>query len=132
MKWKRKADPLDRLFARVVQSGDCWVYAGALRNGYGALGVDYKTVYAHRYAYERMVAEIPDGLVIDHLCRNRACVNPAHLEPVPQRLNCQRGERTGRRVTECHRGHAYTPINTYTNPQGYRACRTCKHMRSAA
>lgn len=132
MKWKRKRDPLDRLMDKVEQRGDCWEFVGARRNGYGVLGVDRATVYAHRYIYERMVAEIPPGLVIDHLCRNRACVNPAHLEPVPQRLNCLRGERAGSRVSECKRGHAYTPENTYTNPQGYRSCRTCKRERTAA
>lgn len=132
MKWKRKRDPLDRLMDKVVENGECWEFAGALRNGYGVIGVEHSTVYTHRYVYERMVADIPDGLVIDHLCRNRACCNPAHLEPVPQRLNCQRGERAGTRVTACKHGHDYTPENTYTNPQGYRACRTCIRERKAA
>lgn len=131
MKWKRKPDPLDRIFKRVEQQGDCWVCTGALRNGYGAVGIEGKTIYAHRYVYERMVAPIPEGLVIDHLCENRACVNPYHLEPVPQRLNVLRGPRGGSRVTHCHRGHKYTERNTYTNPQGYRACRTCRRQREA-
>jgi hypothetical protein len=131
VKWKRKPDPLDRLMAN-VDKADCWTFRGALRNGYGALGIDGRTVYAHRYAYERLVGPIPDGLVIDHLCRNRACCNPAHLEPVRQQINCQRGERAGERVTECKRGHAYTPENTYRNPQGYRACRTCKQRQGEA
>lgn len=132
MKWKRKPDPLDRIFRRVEQRGDCWVSTGALRNGYGAIGVEGKTLYAHRYVYERMVADIPPGLVIDHLCRNRACVNPAHLDVVPQRLNVLRGDRAGERVTACRHGHPYTPENTYRNPQGHRACRTCIRTRRAA
>jgi hypothetical protein len=129
---KKLRDPLTRILNRTTEVDGCWVFTGALRNGYGAVGIDYRTVYTHRYVYERMVGPIPDGLVIDHLCRNRACCNPAHLEPVTNRENCLRGDRAGTRVTACAHGHAYTPENTYTNPQGYRACRTCIKARRAA
>ena len=132
MKWKQKRDPLDRLMEKVDKTETCWLVRRPGRNGYGAIGIEGKTVYMHRYDYERMVAPIPPGLVIDHLCRNRACVNPDHLEVVTQRENCLRGERAGIRVTACKRGHAYTPENTYTNPQGYRSCRTCSRERTAA
>lgn len=97
MKWKQKPDPLDRLMKKVDKTETCWVFTGALRNGYGALGIEGKTIYAHRYAYERLVGPIPAGLVIDHLCRNRACVNPEHLEVVTQQVNCLRGLRAGKR-----------------------------------
>lgn len=135
MKWKQKRDPLDRLMDKVDINGDggCWVFhKPGRRNGYGALGVEGKTVYAHRYTYERLVGEIPSGMVIDHLCRNRACCNPDHMEVVTQRENVLRGERAGIRVMACKRGHDYTPENTYTNPQGYRACRTCIRARRTA
>ena len=123
MKWKHKRDPLERLMDKrcIDPETGCWNFTGSLqRSGYGALGVDLKTVYAHRYAYERLVGEIPSGLVVDHLCRNRACFNPEHLEVVTQRENVLRGERAGQRVT------------TYTNPQGYRACRACIRSRRTA
>ena len=131
MKWKSKRDPLDRLLdrRRVDAANGCWVFTGALRNGYGAICVEGSTLYTHRYAYERLTGPIPDGLVLDHLCRNRACFNPDHLEPVTQRENCLRGERAGERVTACKRNHVYTPENTYRNPDGYRVCRTCKRER---
>lgn len=130
MRWRSKADPLDRVLSkRLITGGGCWEYTGARRNGYGAVGVDDRTVYVHRYVYERLVGPIPPGLVLDHLCRNRACFNPAHLEPVTQRENCRRGERAGQRVSRCKHGHSYTDDNTYTNPQGYRCCRQCRRDR---
>lgn len=132
MKWKRKPDPLERILRKVGGDTTCWTFMGALRNGYGAVGIGGQTVYAHRYVYERLVGPVPSGLVIDHLCRNRACVNPTHLEPVSQRENCLRGERAGIRAFACPQGHPYSQENTYTNPQGGRSCRTCKRERQAA
>lgn len=72
--------------------GDCWVWQGTLRGGYGRFRAGRKTFSAHRVSYEHHVGAIPDGLVLDHLCRNRACINPAHLEPVTIRENIRRGE----------------------------------------
>lgn len=85
---------------------------------------------AHRYAYEAMIAEIPDGLQIDHLCRNTLCVNPYHMEPVTAKVNIQRREEA--RIAEgiptlCARGHEFTVANTLVKSgnNGKRACRTC-------
>ena len=87
----------DRFWAK-VSGGDvttCWEWQGSLRHGtgYGDFRVDTpRRELAHRWAYEHLRAEIPDHLEIDHLCRNRACVNPWHLEPVTHRVNMQRGD----------------------------------------
>lgn len=85
---------------------------------------------AHRWAYEHYVGPIAPGLVIDHLCRNTSCVNPAHLEPVTQLENTRRGLGTGSR-TKCPKGHPYSGRNLYVSPDGARRCRECNRARSA-
>lgn len=109
----------------------CWVWTGAKSWGYGcysAKGV--KTRRAHRVAYLALVGAIPDGLVLDHLCRVKACVNPAHLEPVTQRENVLRGD-GAKPQTHCKYGHPLTPGNTYvryspgSQTEKRRDCRTC-------
>lgn len=102
--------------------------------GYGKLGRDGHTYYAHRYVYEQTVGPIPDGMVLDHLCRNRACVNTAHLEVVTQRENVLRGDTIPARnvvKTHCPHGHEYTPDNIYW-AAGHRRCATCVRGRMQA
>lgn len=105
----------------------CWLWtANTSRDGYGKFS--YKGgQLAHRFAYEVVKGPIPDGLRIDHLCRQRCCVNPDHLEAVTHRENCIRGLR-GMLTTHCPHGHEYTPENTTHNSKGGRVCRECKRI----
>lgn len=94
------------------------------RAGYGRLTKHGRHLLAHRASYEFIVGPIPDGLVIDHLCRNTSCVHPGHLEPVTHAENIRRGLAGGLK-TQCKHGHDYTPENTYVDPKGWRRCRQC-------
>jgi hypothetical protein len=107
----------------------CWEWPLARKSdGYPIVGWDGRTRHAHRVAYEFLVGPIPDGLTLDHLCRNRGCVNPDHLEPVTHQENCRRA-----RKDYCAHGHELTPENTYIRPSnGRRACRECGRIATRA
>lgn len=130
----------DRFWVKVDRQTDdsCWPWLGGISTtGYGHTWRDGKTHLAHRIAYELAVGPVPVDLTLDHLCRNRWCVNPAHLEPTTQRINNIRSDGpSGRnaRLTHCLRGHEFTPANTYRPPQrpNSRMCRRCMAIRSAA
>jgi hypothetical protein len=146
--WRRYGDPLTvhrifgdheaRLWSQVNKDapvpdyrpdlGPCWVWTGPLDSrGYGNMNIKGRGPIAHRHAYEFAVGPIPEGLEIDHLCRVRACVNPAHLEPVTSAENMRRAAdaKFAARGNVCINGHEYTPDNTYVNPRGGRQCRIC-------
>jgi hypothetical protein len=141
----KPSDPAERFF-RQVEWADKWHDDGITRtrclewtgnkpNGrYGRFrtgGTNAPIVQVHRWLYERWVGPIPEGLVLDHLCRNMVCVNPKHLEPVTVLENTQRGLK-GVLKTHCKYGHEFTPENTVimrptrSVPRGGKACRQCK------
>lgn len=115
-----------------VASG-CWEWQGNTdEDGYGQVFWEGKSYRAHRFSYETYVGPIPDGLVLDHLCRNHGCVNPEHVEPVTQRVNVMRGEGIAQAnavKTRCINGHEFTAENTNITPQGWRDCRTCSREK---
>lgn len=127
-----------RFWSRVIPepNSGCWLWLGSTRgNGYGGGWANGKNYRAHRIAYEYCVGPIPTGLTIDHLCRNRVCVDPKHLEPVTAAENALRGygwAGTNARKTVCLRGHEYTPNNTMWTRKGRRRCRSCHRLRLAA
>lgn len=133
----------ERFLSKVDRSGDCWLWTAYIDPiGYGHFSVgSLKARRAHRIAYELFVGPIPEGLVIDHLCRVRHCVNPAHLEAVTDEENRNRGLLSPIR-THCNHGHEFTAENSYITPPtatrpGRRSCRECKRAhdkkrRSAA
>lgn len=127
---------------RVEGGTECWVWqkttkGGGNGGGYGQFCVGSRTdgtkrrVYAHRFAYETFVGPVPKGKELDHLCRNRACCNPSHLEAVTRSVNVRRGDGAKLR-THCKRGHAMVGRNVAVwgrkNPQ--RQCRACAQFRS--
>ena len=126
----------DRFLSKVAETpSSCWQWTGCLeRNGYARFYFNGQRQYAHRFAYEAIRGPIPDGLVIDHLCRNRACANPDHLEAVTNRVNILRGVgfcAVRAKQQRCIRGHAFNVANTYRAPNGTRKCRTCKAVSTA-
>lgn len=128
---------LDRFWSKVDATGPCWEWTAARLSsgGYGAFRLNGKTQRAHRVAWELLVGPIPEGLVLDHLCRNPVCVNPDHLQPVTDRVNVvERGHTImarKARQTHCLRGHPLTEDNIYRYGSS-RECKECHAIRRKA
>lgn len=125
----------ERFISKVDKTETCWNWTASLSEaGYGQFFVSAKRWKSHRFAYTELVGPIPEGLELDHLCRNRACCNPEHLEPVTRRENQKRGLGPTARnidVEECKRGHRFDEENTFRRRDGHRACRICMRIREA-
>ncbi len=119
-------------FSRVNKSGPngCWLWTGPKnKDGYGNHSENHKVVKAHRWSYEYHKTPIPEGMQIDHICRNRACVNPDHMEVVTKKENTLRSlapTAINARKTHCYKGHPFTKENTWISPEGWRYCKICK------
>ncbi len=124
-----------KFMSNVEKTESCWIWKGSKTNGgYGTFYTG-KTILTHRYSYEMFNGKIPEGLQIDHLCRNRICCNPEHLEVVTPLENSRRGlsglhgNYHNTYKTQCTNGHEFSPENTYTRPNGKRNCRVCARTR---
>ena len=127
----------ERFWAKVHKTPTCWLWTAYTNiGGYGQLyqGPQSPIAVAHRFAYELLRGNIPEGLTLDHLCRVRNCVNPDHLEPVTLAENTLRGigpTATNARKEQCKRGHPLSAYNSQPN-QHLRRCRECAKLHRVA
>jgi hypothetical protein len=125
----------DYVVRMIGRRDECWPYPGYRHRdtGYGHAQWKGRLTQAHRASYEMLIGPIPDGLEIDHLCRNRPCCNPWHMEPVTQRVNLLRGESPAARQarqTHCIHGHLLSGDNLWIDGRGRRHCQDCRYRRS--
>lgn len=131
-----KEASLKRFMQKIKVNGSCWEWTSTVTHrGYGMVTLKNKGQLAHRASFEHFNGPIPEGFHIDHLCRNKLCVNPKHLEAVTPKENILRGigmAAQNKRKTHCVRGHEFNEQNSYKNKNDGRICRVCKRIASAA
>ena len=127
-----------RFWNKVEVTKSCWNWQASKHLGYGRFRFNGNVVYAHRFCYKLFKGNIPNDLVLDHLCRNPSCINPDHLEVVTQKENCIRGE-TGHYTLKAKKGnfdcgHLYDIENMYFiksgRSKGRGICKTCAKIRA--
>lgn len=128
-KWDDWFEAVDQNGPVYENKGNCWLWTGALVRGYGV----YRNKYVHRLSYERFIGHIPLSMEADHLCRNKACCNPNHLEIVTPTENKRRAAPYSKNLiwlnkfkTHCKYGHPFNAQNTEILPSGSRKCLMCK------
>lgn len=121
---------MKRLWGKAeLNDNGCFVWTAAkIGDGYGRISVNNQNKLAHRVAYGEVIGEIPDGLTVDHLCRNKSCINPMHMELVTLKENIQRRPQWQSLKTHCKNGHEFTDTNTYKY-SGFRYCKQCRANR---
>jgi hypothetical protein len=129
----KNGERMDWFWEKVEKTDTCWEWRGShATNGYGRFQTSGGSKAAHRISYEALTGPVPRGLELDHLCRNRSCVNPEHLEPVTHQENVLRGQTlTGINAakTHCDKGHPLDGANLYLTSRGSRECRICRRDR---
>jgi len=142
--YRTKQTPIERFMEKIAISETlfwkgtpCWIWKGQLSPlGYGRFWANGRKGFAHRFSYQHHIRTIPKGLELDHLCRNPACSNPQHLEPVTHAVNIGRGATSQRNreraavQTHCANGHILSADNVYLRLGKWRVCKICSRRRT--